>query len=136
MDRGRPYHFFRDNCFEIRPLVFGLGPLKFRGEMTDALFFSYKFLIYGLNLTKILNGAIAAHKPCEFQEYRLRKTPLRLFGGYQLEIPRYGPIGVIFGNLVCYALPSLTPVGAMVRLRKSSLRFFGFFFRPEMSKYG
>jgi len=47
--------------------------------MTDERFFSYKSLIYEPNLTKFQTnmGTIAAHKPCEFQEYRLRKSPLR-----------------------------------------------------------
>jgi len=44
--------------------------------MTDAVF-SYKYLIYEPNLTKFLTNVetIAAHKPCEFQKYRLRESP-------------------------------------------------------------
>jgi len=40
--------------------------------------FSYKSLIYEPNLTKSETNAvtIAAHKLCEFQKYRLRKSPL------------------------------------------------------------
>jgi len=47
--------------------------------MTDAWFFSYKYFIYELNLTQFEANVetIAAHKPCEFQEYRLRESPLR-----------------------------------------------------------
>jgi len=41
-----------DNCFEIWPLLFGLGAPEFCRKMTDARFFSYKLLIYEPNLTK------------------------------------------------------------------------------------
>jgi len=39
--------------------------------MTDAQFFSHKFLIYEMNLTKFLMNVetIAAEKLCEFQDY-------------------------------------------------------------------
>jgi len=51
--------------------------------MTNARFFSYKSPIYEPNFTKLLTNineygdykSIAAHKPCEFQEYRLKKSP-------------------------------------------------------------
>jgi len=70
------------NCFEIRPLIFGLGSppkKKFWWEITNEQFLSYKFLMCEPNLTKFLKngGTTAAHIPCEFHEYQLREMSLR-----------------------------------------------------------
>jgi len=91
--------------------------------MTDTWFFGYKFLIYKANLTKFFTNVetTAAHKPCEFQEYQLRESPLGqksqqivIFWFFRLEIPKYGHTGVKFDR-VRYDLPNLTQNDAVVR---------------------
>jgi len=80
--------------------------------MTDARFFQTKSLIYEPNLTNFLTnvGTIAAHKPSEFQNYRLRKSPLRGekgakisdFGVFRLEIHKNGRPGLNLAGPVTF----------------------------------
>jgi len=69
-------------------------------------------------------GTVAAHKSCEFQEYRLRELPLRgekvakisNFGVFSdRKSPNIGDWGQIWQVAADHALPSLTPIGSVVR---------------------
>jgi len=91
----------RDSCLGIWPLVLGLWPQKFWEEMTDVRFLGYKSLIYEPNLTKFYTNmeTIAAHKPREFLEYRLRES--LLWGEQVAKISCFQ--GFLTGNLQLWA---------------------------------
>jgi len=74
---GRLYHFFHRHLASDL-LVLGLGPPVNSGRNDRCAFFGYKSMIYELNLTKFLMnvGTIAANKPCRFQKYWSRQSPL------------------------------------------------------------
>jgi len=68
-------------------------------------------------------GTIATHKPCKFQEYQLRKSPLlgekvakiSDFGGFSnWKSPNMGRLGSNLAGLGGYVLPNLTQIVAAV----------------------
>jgi len=72
-------------------------------------------------------GTIAAHKPCEFQEYWLRDSPLwgenvtkiSDFGGFPVGDPQMDDLGQIW-----HAMPNMTPIGALVCRAEKQKNYF------------